>query len=86
MDFIGAQKRSCENKGEMGVRGGTEQLFSLVLIKMWAALKRSEIDQKKKEKKRGTSQLIVCVRRSRSCRLIPSSLSKGGIERDGKEN
>lgn len=79
----GTKKRNCKNKGGKwecvcvcGVGVGAEQLFSLVLIKMWAALKRSGIDQKK-EKKRGTSLLIVCIRRSRSCRLIPSSLSKG---------
>lgn len=52
-----------------------EQPFSLVLIKIWVALKRSE--RPKKRKNSDKSLPIVCIRRSRSCRLIPSSLSKG---------
>lgn len=45
------KKGVVRTKGGKGVRGSTEQLFSSGLIKMWAALKRSEIDQKKKKKR-----------------------------------
>lgn len=44
----GTKKGVSRTKGKWDKGGGTEQLFSLVLIKMWAALKKVRDSRKKK--------------------------------------
>lgn len=77
------KKKSHEDKRRgRRVRRGAEQLFSLVLIKCGRCSKGQGSTKERKItlKKRNwdVSWLTVCTRRSRSCRLLPSSLSKRG--------